>query len=121
MRLERIVHVPLLVLPNILNPYKLVTNLRHPIHEVLHSQHEQYPIGDQGLHVVKHEFLGRVVTVDLIKETEFAEGFIPRLRQLFSRDFYYGHCEYFPRPFRLVDRSYMSTNGGDFDQHVRNL
>ena len=122
-RLANAHHLLLMALPNILNPHKLAVNIRHPIHEVFHTGHSQYPLGESATYVVEHVLFERLVTVDVIEEDTFPKGFIPRARQLFRRDFYYGHCEYFPQPFRLVERKYI--NGGDFnlkeylEQHKR--
>jgi len=98
-------YVGLVVLPNILNPWKLASNLRHPIHEVLHTKHRQYPAeGYPGLYVVEHEFFGRVVTIDIVEtKPELSDlGDLVGLvlpKDLFRRDFYVGHADYFPERF----------------------
>lgn len=116
-------HLAFLWVSNLLNPHKLAVNARHPIGEWLHTSHKQGPVEMvEGVeyHLVEHRLGSRLVTIDIIQPDEFARGLIPRARQLFDGDFYYGKDEYFPYPFRLVDRTYVKDN---FDQgeHVRNV
>ncbi len=111
-------HLLFMVLPNILHPKKLAKNIMHPIGEVLHTHHKQYPIGEDSLHVVEHRLFGKLVTIDVVREDTFANGIRGRLRQLFKEDFYYGHCEYFPRPFQLVDRTCIEGNVFDYNGHL---
>ena len=117
-KLANAYHLFLMALPNILNPHKLAVNVRHPIHEVIHTGHRQYPLGETT-HVVEHVLFERLVTVDVIEEDTFPKGLISRVKQLFRRDFYYGHCEYFPQPFRLVERKYVNGNGFNLDEHLK--
>ncbi len=112
-------HAFLMVLPNLLHPHKLVANIRHPIYEVVHTGHKQYPLETDDRHVVEHSIFGRLVTIDVIDRDEFPKGLVPRVKQLFRKDFYYGHCEYFPQPFRLVDRTYVNGNIFDYQEHIR--
>lgn len=112
-------HLLLMALPNIFHPKKLARNLRHPIGEVLHTRHNQYSIGEDGLHVVEHLLFGRLVTVDVVKEDRFVNGIGGRLQQLFRPDFYYGHGDYFPHPFRLVDRTFVDGTVFDYNQHLQ--
>ena len=102
----------LMVLPNVFQLKKLIQNVRHPIHDWAHTRHRQYPVGG-GQYLVEHYWFGRLVTVDTVVMDKFAKGFFGRLRQLFGSDFYYGHCEYFPQPFRLVERKYIRQKKGD--------
>lgn len=116
-------HVVLMWTPNVLHPRKLAANLRHPVYEVLHTSHKQYPVEmKEGVeyHVVEHRLLNRLVTVDVVIPDVFPNGFIPRVKQLFDRRFYYGHDTYFPQPFRLVDRVFVS-NGFNHEEHVRKV
>ena len=109
-------HLLLLWTPNILNPHKLFANLRHPIGEVVHTNHKQHPIERKKraqYYVVEHRLLDRLVTVDVVTPTEFPKGFIPRVKQLFDRNFYYGHDRDFPRPFTLINRTFVD---GDFNE-----
>ena len=46
-------HLVLMVIPNLLNPRKLVANIRHPLREVFHTSHKQYPIEmNEGLNIM---------------------------------------------------------------------
>ncbi len=107
-------HLFLMWLPNIFNPHKLIANIRHPINEVFHTKHNQYPVGD-SFHIVEHVLFNRVVTVDVVEKSEFPRGLANRTRQLFKRDFYYGHDQYFPEPFKLVNRTFIKK-GVVFDR-----
>jgi hypothetical protein len=115
-------HAVLMITPNILHPQKLATNLRHPIHEVVHTKHRQYPLeGTDNRYVVEHDFFGRLVTLDIVETDSFTQGLIPRVKQLFRPDFYYGHAEYFPQPFKLVNRTYITNQKGNIfnsDEHL---
>lgn len=110
----------LMWLPNVLNPRKSIANLRHPVHEVTHTTHKQYPIDGDSLHAVEHLLFNRLVTIDVIERDVFQKGLISRTKQLFRADFYYGHGQYFPQPFRLVDRTFVKK-GIIFDreEHLR--
>lgn len=105
-------HLLLLWMPNILNPHKLVANLRHPIGEVFHTNHKQRPVTVKdgvSYHVVEHRLIGKLVTVDIVTPTIYQEGLFPRLKQLFDRKFYYGHDKDFPHPFMLVNRTFVNS------------
>lgn len=108
-------HLLMMWLPNILNPHKLAANIRNPIHEVFHTKHKQYSIDGDSLHIVEHVLFNRVVTVDVVERSEFAAGLVARTKQLFGRDFYYGHDQYFPQPFRLIERTFVKK-GVIFDR-----
>ncbi len=106
----------LLWTPNILNPHKLFANLRHPIHEVFHTNHKQRPIERKKhaqYYVVEHRLRDRLVTVDVVSPTQFPKGLIPRVKQLFDRNFYYGHDRDFPQPFTLINRTFVR---GEFNE-----
>lgn len=116
-------HLVLMWTPNVLHPKKLAANLRHPIREVLHTSHNQYPVEmKEGVeyHLVEHRLLDRLVTVDVVSLDTFPKGLIPRIKQLFDTNFYYGHDEYFPQPFRLVNRAFV-TGGSNQEEHVRKV
>ena len=118
---DRIEYGLLMMTPNVLNLRKLVSNIRHPIHEILHTRHVQYPIAmEEGVeyHVVEHKLGPKLVTIDVIKPTPLARGVIPRMKQLFDSRFYYGHAEYFPQPFELVDRTFV-RKGFDKEKHLQ--
>jgi len=62
----------------------------------------------------------RLVTVDVVERSAFAEGLIPRVKQLFRGDFYYGHDQYFPQPFKLIDRTFVKKGVIlDREEHAR--
>ncbi len=106
--------------PNILHPGKLAANIRHPVHEVLHTNHKQYPVDMQEgveYHIVEHRLFNKLVTVDIVRQVQLAEGFIPRIKQLFDRSFYYGHAGFFPQPFKLTNRTFVKEG---FDQEEHN-
>ena len=116
-------HLVLMVTPNLLNPRKLAANIRHPFREVFHTNHKQYPVEmREGVeyHVVEHRRFGKLETVDIFVSDTFAQGLIPRVKQLLNATFYYGHDQYFPKPFRLVDRSFVG-NGFDREAHLRKV
>lgn len=116
-------HVALMWAPNILHPRKLAANLRHPVHEVFHTNHKQYAVEMQEgveYHVVEHRLLDKLVTVDVVTPDSFPNGLVPRVKQLFDPKFYYGHDKYFPQPFKLVDRTFV-TNGFNQDEHVKDV
>lgn len=109
--------------PNILNPHKLVENIRHPLREVLHTSHKQYLVEmKEGVeyYVVEHRRFNKLETVDVVRPDTFAKGLIPRVKQLFNRTFYYGHNEYFPQPLRLVDRVFVGE-GFNQEDHLRKV
>lgn len=116
-------HLLLMIAPNLLHPGKLLNNLRHPVGEVLHTKHVQYPVEEANeVYAVEHKLFGRLVTVDIVKRDRFRKGYLLRLRQLFDRRFYYGHAQYFPKPFRLVDRTFIDDpNSFDVDSHVKKI
>ncbi len=118
LRLRNAHHLLLMMLPNLFNLFKLVANIRHPIYEVIHSSHNQYQINGSSLYVVEHFLFGRLVTVDVVEIDSFPLGLIKRALQLFKRDFYYGHCEYFPQPFRLLDRKYVRREDFSIDKYL---
>lgn len=90
-------HILFMLAPNIFILSKLCQNLRHPIHEWIHTQHEQLPLEEiPNLYLVKHYFFSRLVTLDVIKRVE--DG---------HRGDYYGHCDYFPQTFNLMERIYI--------------
>ena len=106
-------HLLLLWTPNILNPHKLKANLRHPIGEMFHTNHKQRPVKVRrgvAYYVVEHRLFGHLVTVDVVRATTFAKGILPRIQQLFDRNFYYGHDKDFPQPFILIDRKFVVCN-----------
>ncbi|MBI2621342.1 MAG: hypothetical protein HYW63_01690 [Candidatus Levybacteria bacterium] len=116
LRWNNLHHLLLLWTPNIFNPYKLIANLRHPIGEVFHTNHKQRPVkrtDETQYYIVEHRLFGRLVTVDVVIPTTFQKGIILRIKQLFNRRFYYGHDRDFPRPFILVNRTFVND---DFDQ-----
>lgn len=118
---DRIEYLLLMWAPNVLNPQKLASNLRHPVHEVLHTHHIQHPITmKEGVeyHVVEHKLGPKLVTIDVVKPTPLARGVIPRIKQLFGKRFYFGHAEYFPEPFELVDRTFV-RKGFDKEEHLK--
>ncbi len=122
-RLKNAHHLALMWTPNLLNPPKLINNLRHPIGEVFHTKHTQYPVDmREGIeyHVVEHRMFDKLVTVDVIHQDTFPKGIIPRLKQLFDKDFYYGHDKFFPQPFRLINRTFVSDNF-DLENHVQQI
>lgn len=113
----------LLWTPNILNPHKLFANLRHPIGEVFHTNHKQKPIERKKkaqYYVVEHRLFDKLVTVDVVTPTEFPKGLIPRMKQLFDRNFYYGHDRDFPQPFMLINRTFVaeSFNEEDYSKKI---
>ncbi len=110
--LGKLSHLLLMWLPNCLNPHKLKSNLRHPIREVFHTSHKQYRV-PKG-YVVEHFFFGDLVTMDFIQKADFETGLVPRLKQLLRRDFYYGHCEFFPQAFKLIERKYVMRGGFNY-------
>ncbi|MBI4097252.1 MAG: hypothetical protein HY428_02435 [Candidatus Levybacteria bacterium] len=116
-------HVVLMLAPNILHPIKLAANLRHPIHEFVYTSHKQYAVDmREGVeyHVVEHNFLGRLVTLDVVTPDSFPRGFVPRVKQLFDRRYYYGHGRYFPQPFMLVNRTFV-TDGFNQEEYIREV
>ncbi len=116
-------HLALMWTPNLLNPQKLLNNLRNPIGEVFHTKHTQYPIDmREGIeyHVVEHRVFKKLVTVDIIHQDSFSKGILPRLKQLFDKDFYYGHDKFFPQPFKLIDRTFVK-DGFDLENHVQQI
>ncbi len=116
-------HLLLMWAPNIFHPKKLLNNLRHPIGEVLHTRHEQYSVeGNPEVYAVEHELFGRLVTVDIVRRSRFPKPLLLRMKQLFNGDFYYGHAEYFPEAFRLIDRTFVE-DGANFDVegHVKKI
>lgn len=118
---DRIEYALLMWTPNLLNPKKLASNLRHPVHEVLHTSHRQYPITmEEGVeyHVVEHKLGPKLVTIDIVKPSKFAKGVVPRMKQLFDSKFYYGHSQYFPQPFKLINRTFV-RKGFDKEKHLR--
>lgn len=122
-RVDNAYHLALVWTPNILNPHKLLANVTNPVGEVLHTRHNQYPveiIRGQEYHVVEHMLLNKLTTVDIIRESVFASGFLPRIKQLMGRDFYYGHDKYFPEPFQLVDRTFIGS-GFHMGRHLEKL
>ena len=122
-RLNNIHHLGLLYVPQVLNPQKLLLNLRHPIGEGFHTSHNQYPVDiieDLEYHVVEHKLFKNIVTVDVVHQDSFAEGLVERARQLFRMDFYYGHVKFFPQPFKLVDRTFVGK-GFNLDGHVEEV
>lgn len=116
-------HILFMWTPNVLHPRKLAANLRHPIHEVIHTSHKQYPVEmKEGVeyHVVEHRLGERLVTVDVVTPDTFPKGIIARTKQLFDTKFYYGHDKYFPEPFRLVNRAFVN-NGFNQEEHIRGV
>jgi len=112
-----------MVTPNLLNPRKLAANVRHPLREVFHTSHKQYPIEmKEGVeyHIVEHRRFSKLETVDVVSSDTFAKGLVPRLKQLFDTSFHYGHDKYFPKPFRLVDRTFVK-NGFNQQEHLRKV
>lgn len=117
---DRIQYLLQMWTPNFLNPKKLASNLRHPIHEVFHTSHIQYPIEmKEGVeyHVVEHKIGPKLVTIDVVKPTQLAKGIMPRVKQLFDSRFYYGHSQYFPEPFELVNRTFVKK-GFDKEEYL---
>lgn len=116
-------HLPLVLAPNVLNPAKLLANLRNPVNEFLHTSHKQYPVElkeNTEYHLVEHRLGEDLVTVDIVVPQRFASGYINRARQLFETDFYYGHDKYFPQPFRLIDRTFVS-DGFDVEEYIQEV
>lgn len=111
-------HLLLLWTPNILNPHKLFANLRHPIGEVFHTNHKQLPLERKKraeYYVVEHRLLDKLVTVDVVTPTSFSNGLVLRIKQLFDRNFYYGHDKDFPQPFILVNRTFVEGGFNEKD------
>ncbi len=116
-------HLFLMWAPNLLNPHKLAANVRHPFREVLHTSHRQYPVEmKEGIeyHVIEHRRFGKLETVDVVQSSTFSRGLIPRAKQLFSREFYYGHDKYLFQPFKLVDRTFV-RDGYNQGEYLRKL
>jgi hypothetical protein len=111
--------------PNILNPYKLTANVRHPVGEVIHTSHQQYRaamIDEKEYDVVEHRFGKRLVTVDVIVLDSYRKGFLPRAKQIFDRRFYLGHEKDFPQPFTLVNRTFVKPGSGfNKEAHIREV
>ncbi len=118
-------HLPLMWLPNVVNPRKLIRNLHAPITEVLHTSHIQYPVAmEEGIEyfVVEHRLGAMDITVDVVTPDVFPKGLVSRVRQLFDPKFYYGHADYFPHPFKLVDRTDAGKiEFGKKEEHVRKV
>ncbi len=56
-KLKNAHHLILMWTPNLLNPHKLAANIRHPLREVFHTSHKQYPVEmKEGVeyYIVKH-------------------------------------------------------------------
>lgn len=109
--------------PNFLNPRKLAANMSHPLREVFHTSHKQYPIEMEErteYYIVEHIRFNKLETVDVVRSDIFSKGLIPRVKQLFDRKFYYGHDKYFPQPFRLVDRAFV-RDGFNQEEHLRKV
>lgn len=122
-KLKDVSHLLLMSVPNLLNPNKLLANIRHPFREVLHTSHKQYPVEmKEGVeyHIVEHRRFNKLETVDIVTPDTFPKGLIPRAKQLFDRSFYYGHDKYFPQPFRLVDRTFVS-DGFNQEEHLHKV
>ena len=101
--------------PNLLHPGKLANNLKNPIGEVFHTKHSQYPLdSDSKVFAVEHELFGRKVTLDIVKPAKFPRAWLLKTMQLFDPKFYYGHANYFPQAFELVDRTFL-PKGTIFD------
>lgn len=112
-------HLLLMWTPNFLNPNKLASNMRHPVFEVTHTSHVQYKMEEGAeYYVVEHKVFRKVVTVDIVEPSSFERRFVPRIKQLFDRSFYYGHAEYFPKPFKLVNRTFV-RKGFDKKMHLQ--
>jgi hypothetical protein len=124
LRLKNVYHLGFMWAPNLLNPNKLLVNLRHPIREVFHTSHRQEPVEMlEGVeyHLVEHLVGDRLVTVDIIKSDTFPKGITSRLKHLFDNNFYYGHANYFPLPFRLINRTYVNSDFSKKDYIEREL
>ncbi len=122
-KLKDVSHLFLMWAPNLLNPSKLTANIRHPFREVLHTSHKQYPVEmKEGVeyYVVEHRRFDKLETVDVVRQDTFAQGLILRAKQLFDRNFYYGHDKYFSQPFRLVDRTFVEY-GFNKEEHLRKV
>lgn len=108
---EYAIHSILMILPNIFNPSKLRDNVTHPIREWAHSSHLQYPIDYSNYYVVEHYVGDRLVTADLVEKADsILTGLSRRLMRLFEFEFYYGHEDYFPQEFQLIERLYVDSN-----------
>ena len=119
LRLNNTHHLFLMILPNLLHPRKLARNVRHPIFEVLHKGQRQQPIeAGKDRYIVEHTLFGKLVTVDIVDRDVFPEGLLARARQLFREDFYYGHNEYFTQAFRLCDRTYVTGEIFNYEEHI---
>ena len=73
-KIENAAHLLMMWTPNVLNPHKAIENLKHPIYEVFHTKHKQYPIGEGSLFIVEHILFNHLVTVDVVERSTFAEG-----------------------------------------------
>lgn len=125
LRLKNAHNLLVLWAPNILNPYKLAANLRHPIGEVIHTSHKQDKVAMiEGIEydVVEHMLGKKLVTIDVVALDSYQQELIARLRQIFGRRFYLGHDRDFPQPFSLVRRDFVKSGSGfDKDAHVQGV
>ncbi len=123
--LKNVLHLLLMWTPNILNPSKAFSNLRNPVGEVIHTKHSQYLVEENNpskdIYVVEHLLRGKLVTVDLVRRDRFPKPWLLRLKQLFEKDFYYGHAQYFPQPFRLIDRTFVSEEPFDIKEYAKKV
>jgi hypothetical protein len=113
-------HLGLMWTPNIFHPVKLASNIRHPIGEVLHTRHTQEPVElreGTEYHLVEHYFGRKLVTVDIVTPQAQQQG-MDRFKQLMQRDFYYGHADFFPQPFRLINRTFVNSSSFDITEYV---
>jgi hypothetical protein len=110
--------------PNLFGP-KIFNNIRHPIGEVIHTNHKQRSVAMvDGVEydVVEHRLGERLVTIDVVALDSYREGLFPRVRQIFDRRFYMGHDRDFPQAFRLINRTFVKPGSGfDKDAHVREI
>ncbi len=106
---SRLLHWPLKIFKNFFLPRNIVKNLKNPIPETIHTSHKQHSIG-RGNYIVEHYLFDKLVTTDLIKKDPFKDNLLDVIKQVFKKDFYYGHAEYFPKPFVLIKREYINQD-----------
>ena len=88
-----------MVTPNLLNPRKLAANVRHPLREVFHTSHKQYPIEmKEGVeyHIVEHRRFSKLETVDVVSSDTFAKGLVHGLSNCLIQAFTMDTINIFP-------------------------
>jgi len=72
--------------------YRILSHLIHPVHNCLHTRHEQIPLGGDRYEVEHYKF-NSLVTTDIIESD--------------SRGNYKGKNEFKNQRFRLIKRTYI--------------